>query len=82
MRKLRHTAYAYYFKKITIVGARLPRPYEVVLEKPSFQEKTRFRFVGVYTKNSCWLPQRVRQPTARSGECIARLLQNDHFAGP
>ena len=26
MRKLRHTAYAYYFKKITIVGARLPRP--------------------------------------------------------
>ena len=109
-------AYAYYFKKITIVGARLPRPtgwetptptsyitapcgltnpqvlgfwlgyvypsravivrvgrpnpYEVVLEKPSFQEKTRFRFVGVYTKNSCWLPQRVRHPTARSNHLV------------
>ena len=34
--------------------------------------KTRFLFVGVYTKNSCWLPQRVRQPTAisRSGKFL------------
>ena len=40
------------------------------------------RGVDVYTKNSCWLPQRVRQPTAISSECIARLLQNDHFTGP
>ena len=50
-------------------------PYEVVLEKPSFQEKTRFQFVGVYTKNSCWMSQRVRHPTAISGSGKMPLLQ-------
>ena len=31
-------------------------PYEVVLEKPSFQEKTRFQFVDVYTKIAVGYP--------------------------
>ena len=75
MRKLRHTAYAYHFKKITIVGAEVASPDGLGNPTPTMSRlvvgnadlrSLRNTVLRLYTKNSCWLPQRVRHPTAIS----------------
>ena len=79
MRKLRHTAYAYYFKENYNRRGEVASPDGLGDPTPTMSRlvvgnadlrSLRNTVLRLYTKNSCWLPQRVRQPTAISSECI------------